>query len=63
MDDNNLLQKTIFEKMRGDVYMYIQNNITHANNPKLHLVFQSKGIMTKYYLDTYKLVNEFIFTS
>lgn len=49
--------------MRGDVYMYIQNNITHATNPKLHLVFQSKGIMTKYYLDTYKLVNEFIFTS
>lgn len=63
LDDNIMLQKTIFEKLRGNIYMYVQTTVSHTNNPNLHLVFQSKGVMTKYYLDTYKMIKEFIFTS
>lgn len=63
LEDTTAVQKTLFEEERAKIFNYVQNMIARSSNPKLHLVFQSKGVMTKYYLDAYKLVNEYIFAN
>lgn len=54
-------QEKEFESKRNEIYDYIETTVMSNTSPKLHLVFQSQGVMSKYYLDTYKLINEFIF--
>ncbi len=54
-------QEKNFEEKRDEVYDYIESTIMRSPNPKIHLVFQSRGVMSKYYLNAYRLVNEFIY--
>lgn len=61
LDENTLKQEKEFEAKRSEVYDYIETTVMSNPSPRLHLVFQSQGVMSKYYLNTFKLINEFIF--
>jgi hypothetical protein len=52
-----------FEENREHIYQFIEKMVTRGRSSKLHLMFQSKEIMAKSYMDAYKLVNEFIFAN
>jgi hypothetical protein len=52
-----MMQKKNFEESRENIYQFVEKAVTRGRSSKLHLVFQSKGVMGKSYMDAYKLVN------
>lgn len=62
-DINILRQKQQFDAHKDSLYDYIETQLTQHTNQNIHLVWQSRSVMAKYYLDAYRLVSEYIFTN
>ncbi len=52
-----IAQKKEFEMGKNELYDYIHHMFTSGKTEHVHLIFQSRSVMIKYYLDAYRLVN------
>lgn len=64
LDEYILTQTQKFQRSRTSVYEYIERMVSNGNSSNIHLVLESSGGLTaKYFMDVYRLVNEYLFTN
>ena len=62
LDDYILTQKQDFEYHRSAVLDYVERMVSEGDSNNIHLVLEStSGLTAKYYLEVYRLINEYLF--